>query len=152
MEPEYENHTQQANSTSWPDYHFTTAETVTEWPDYGYSTEGPDNENHTQQSNTTSWPDYDLTTAEMATDWPDYGYSTEVPDYGYSTEWPDYGDSTTKRPIIEGGEVFGKAERLLAKLVAEVKDVEKEQDRVKTLEKSKQAYNEPFCVCVCVSE
>jgi len=104
------------NATGWPDYDFTTADFTTAEP----------------LKATTWWPDF----TEVATEWPDYGHSTEWPDYWHSTEWPDYVD-TTERPIDEG-EVFGKAERLLAKLVEEVKDVEKEQDKeqdkLKTLE------------------
>jgi len=87
-------------------------ESTTAWPDYGHSTE---------------WPDYG-----HSTEWPDYWHSTEWPDYGHTTEWPDYG--TTESPIIEEGEVFGKAEQLLAKLTKEIQDVQKEEDRVKTLE------------------
>merc|ERR1719334_2075855 len=79
---------------------------------------------------TTDWPDHyqttALPTAEGRAEWPDYSYATRM------TAWPV---TTTESPTIEGGEVFGKAERLLAKLVKEIKDVEKEQDRVKTLEK-----------------
>merc|ERR1712112_647587 len=95
--------------------------TSTAWPDYGHSTEWPD------YGRTTEWPDCGHTT-----EWPDYWHSTEWPDYGHTTEWPDYG--TTESPIIDEGKVFGKAEQLLAKLTKEIQDVQKEEDRVKTLE------------------